>query len=630
MMDQQITVFNVFFAQVDFIRSFTFYRKLRHEKKQKLVAVWRRVFLATYFIGIMKSFQNRVKIFGAIRQDDHMNMIEDEVFKSNQEEKKTYMFYPDENFKTFWNMLLIFLLLATAVITPFKVCFIDSGNEGFWFWIDIIFDVLFFADIVINFFSAFFDEEQRIIDDYQMIAKQYLTGWFTIDFIAVLPITYFLDDNTDAPALRYNKLLRLIRLPRLYRLARLLKMSKTNLNIKNKTQTARILSYFGINEGIIKGLILLGKILLINHLIACFWYFVAKFNNFEGNTWVAQANLKDSSLYNQYIASFEWSLQTLTTVGYGDIKATTIEERVFAIIWMIFGTGFFSYTLGKLSSILENVDKKWVDFERRMHLFNDFSVRVKLPYALKCKVHKYYRNNYLKNVYTSLDPKKLIQELPSQLRNELLMICYKYLIDSVSLLKIDNNFTATILPHLNFLEVHPGEIIYREDDPPTDIYFIEKGKVNFVTHDKYTLITLLEASFFGEIEAFEDINREYFAIAKEPTNLFFCSYENFRNLLKEFPTVASEVKLIYDKRKQKYKTCLYMIELQRKRNSGSESKDELQNSTQYYLGLIAQYEEEQNKLNVKKGLISKNKQSVLDQFSFKKKQEKMSVFQTLK
>ena len=99
------------------------------------------------------------------------------------------------------------------------------------------------------------------------------------------------------------------------------------------------------------------------------------------------------------------------------------------------------------------------------------------------------------------------------------MICYKYLIDSVSLLKIDKNFTATILPHLNFLEVHPGEIIYRQDDPPTDIYFIEKGKVNFVTHDKYTLITLLEASFFGEIEAFEDINREYFAIAKEPTNL---------------------------------------------------------------------------------------------------------------
>ncbi|CAD8104476.1 unnamed protein product [Paramecium sonneborni] len=629
-MDQQITVFNVFFRMIDSHQNFIFYRKLSLEQRQKLVALWRRVFLATYFIGIMRSFQNRVKIFGAIRQDDHMDLIEDEVFKSNQGEKRTYLLYPDEQFKTIWNMLLIFLLLATTIITPFKVCFIDSGNDGFWFWVDVIFDILFFADIVINFLSAFYDEEQKVIDDYILIAKSYLTGWFIIDFIAVLPITYFLDDNTQAKALRYNKLLRLIRLPRLYRLVRLIKMSKASLNVKNKTQVARILSYFGINEGIIKGLILLGKILLINHLIACFWYFIAKFNNFEDDTWIVQSNLENASIYNQYMASFEWSLQTLTTVGYGDIIATTIEERIFAIFWMIFGTGFFSYTLGKLSSILENVDKKWVDFERRMHLFNDFSVRVKLPYALKCKVHKYYRNNYLKNVYTSLDPKKFIQELPSQLRNELLMICYKYLIDSVCLLKIDNNFTATILPHLNFLEAHPEEIIYRQDDPPTDIYFIEKGKVNFITHDKFTLITLLEASFFGEIEAFEDINREYFAVAKEPTNLFFCSYENFRNLLKEFPTVASEVKLIYDKRKQKYQTCLYMIELQRKRNSGLEIKEELQNSTQYYLGLIAQYEEEQNKINKNKGLLSKQKKSVLDQFSFKKKLQKMSVFQTLK
>ena len=72
---------------------------------------------------------------------------------------------------------------------------------------------------------------------------------------------------------------------------------------------------------------------------------------------------------------------------------------------------------------------------------------------------------------------------------------------------------------------------------------------------------MLEASFFGEIEAFEDKNREYFAIAKEPTNLFFCSSEIFINLLKEFPNVAQEVNSIYDKRNSKYKTCLYMIEL---------------------------------------------------------------------
>ena len=115
---------------------------------------------------------------------------------------------------------------------------------------------------------------------------------------------------------------------------------------------------------------------------------------------------------------------------------------------MIFGTGFFSYTLGKLSSILESVDKKWAEFERRMNLFNEFAMKVNLPPHIKNKVHKFYQNNYLKNVYTYMDPKEMIKELPSQLRNELILICYANLKSSISILNIDENFTATIIPYL--------------------------------------------------------------------------------------------------------------------------------------------------------------------------------------
>ena len=48
-------------------------------------------------------------------------------------------------------------------------------------------DLLFVFDIIIIFNSAFYNEFNEILDDRKVIAKNYLTGWFTIDVVAIIP-----------------------------------------------------------------------------------------------------------------------------------------------------------------------------------------------------------------------------------------------------------------------------------------------------------------------------------------------------------------------------------------------------------------------------------------------------------
>jgi hypothetical protein len=48
----------------------------------------------------------------------------------------------------------------------------------------------------------------------------------------------------------------------------------------------------------------------------------------------------------------------LTTVGFGDISALTSSEKIVSILWMIFGVGFYSFTIGNLSSFITAIDAK--------------------------------------------------------------------------------------------------------------------------------------------------------------------------------------------------------------------------------------------------------------------------------
>jgi voltage-gated potassium channel Kch len=62
--------------------------------------------------------------------------------------------------------------------------------------------------------------------------------------------------------------------------------------------------------------------------------------------WLDQEEL--TTLTEQYVASVYWSFTTMTTVGYGDISAKTVAERVFAILGMLMGGFVLSAIISKL------------------------------------------------------------------------------------------------------------------------------------------------------------------------------------------------------------------------------------------------------------------------------------------
>ena len=83
------------------------------------------------------------------------------------------------------------------------------------------------------------------------------------------------------------------------------------------------------------------------HIMACLWFYVASFNN-DPNCWANGIGLFDATAGSQYLVSFYWAMQTITTVGFGDIGISLLEEYLLALGWMVFGVSIYTICIGNV------------------------------------------------------------------------------------------------------------------------------------------------------------------------------------------------------------------------------------------------------------------------------------------
>lgn len=83
---------------------------------------------------------------------------------------------------------MIILLLYTATFVPYKISFADDvgGNGATNF--DLMVDILFGIDIIVNFITPYEKYDGSLQTSYKKIATRYFFGAFFIDFIACIPV----------------------------------------------------------------------------------------------------------------------------------------------------------------------------------------------------------------------------------------------------------------------------------------------------------------------------------------------------------------------------------------------------------------------------------------------------------
>ena len=129
----------------------------------------------------------------------------------------------------YWDLMMMALLTVVLFLTPYEVAFL-SPSVDVLFIINRVLDLVFFCDMVIQFFLAYQngpDQGSTWVKSLPMIRKRYMKGWFAVDLLSVLPFWLFGtvvkttdDDGADADQSGgggAESLLRVIRAVRLLR-----------------------------------------------------------------------------------------------------------------------------------------------------------------------------------------------------------------------------------------------------------------------------------------------------------------------------------------------------------------------------------------------------------------------------
>jgi hypothetical protein len=181
-----------------------------------------------------------------------------------------------------WDMVLGLIIVYSVCCIPYRIGFDDPAVGG-WDVFDIICDLFFAADMILNFNTAYETKESDLVINRPMIAKNYLTSWFGIDFASTFPVDRTVEwassssstssdnstalDSSGGGQIRAIKLIRVLRLTRLIKLARLLKLGKL---LGDKEELLE-----QINPIFLKLSKTLFIIIFVAHFLACFWHFQA-------------------------------------------------------------------------------------------------------------------------------------------------------------------------------------------------------------------------------------------------------------------------------------------------------------------------------------------------------------------
>ncbi|KRX09492.1 Cyclic nucleotide-binding protein [Pseudocohnilembus persalinus] len=255
-------------------------------------------------------------------------------------------------------------------------------------------------------------------------------------------------------------------------------------------------------------------------------------------------SLKGFILYNY---AFYYATATMLTVGYGDIYPMNQTEITIAIIFMMFACIIQSFFIGKIQSIMNNLQQDNIEKNEIISQLNRYIKNTPISKSLKQSIIEYIQYYFKYNVEDQINfESKLRSMLNQPLRKSLMQESYKNILTSPI---FANNFSPTVLQKLIiFIEevkLSPDQLVLQKNQHDNSLIFVENGKLEiFIEKDAKlenyieetnTLKTIQKGESVGAFEFFTAAANRYSVRSRGYGAILQIKRSDFVNLIKDYP-----------------------------------------------------------------------------------------------
>ncbi|KAJ8606907.1 hypothetical protein CTAYLR_008926 [Chrysophaeum taylorii] len=437
---------------------------------------------------------------------------------------------PDGAFMRYWTPLILFFVLWNVMAVPYRVFYSHVIA------LDYLGDALFVADILIRARYLTFMEGDLLIFDRRRIFAQY--DAFPRHVVASIPFDLAYLAGGHLSLLRANKLLRCVDAPFL--------ATYCERRLKRRKNFVRMCR-------------LVLAIIVCSHVFGAAFFAIARhrgqnchrydkarpdklcpnwaqeyldtqFRRFafppvlvnatsEFHAW---GTTRSDRRWQQYTSSLYWGAATITTVGYGDISATSLAEVLFSIVCLVISVIIYTLIVANLEDIVGNLDVTTTLYNQKRDHIERYCLRSYLPETFRESINDYYDKLWDQQK----GGKKVLQLIPGNLRSALVLDLVGHVLE-----RYCDGFALEQLALALTLDLYmPLDFLFQSGECAETLFFMSSGSA--VLKDDDAVIATVTEGPLGEAAFFLRVLYPFSAQISEVSQVLSITFEEFEAVLR--------------------------------------------------------------------------------------------------